>query len=47
MQPLKVKLPLVHRTPFSVKDILDPTKFTKTISLTAAGKTSRTVTGLI
>uniref|UniRef100_H3D7U9 Posterior neuron-specific homeobox n=2 Tax=Tetraodon nigroviridis TaxID=99883 RepID=H3D7U9_TETNG len=34
MQPLKVKLPLVHRTPFSVMDILDPTKFTKSISTT-------------
>lgn len=28
MQPAD-KLPLTHRTPFSVEDILDPTKFTK------------------
>ncbi|XP_056875004.1 homeobox protein pnx [Takifugu flavidus] len=34
MQPLAVKLPRVHRTPFSVEDILDPTKFTKRISPT-------------
>lgn len=27
MQP--VKLPNIHRTPFSVEDILDPTKFTR------------------
>lgn len=45
MQPLK--LPLVHRTPFSVKDILDPTKFTKKISPTTAGKISQTLRGLI
>ncbi|XP_019937446.2 homeobox protein pnx [Paralichthys olivaceus] len=31
MQPLAAKLPLVHRTPFSVEDILDPTKFTRKI----------------
>lgn len=42
MQPLKVKLPLGHRTPFSVKDILDPTKFTKKISPASAGKTNQT-----
>nr|XP_046231022.1 homeobox protein pnx [Scatophagus argus] len=29
MQPLAAKLPLTHRTPFSVEDILDPTKFTR------------------
>ncbi|XP_030006562.1 homeobox protein pnx [Sphaeramia orbicularis] len=29
MQPDAAKLPLTHRTPFSVDDILDPTKFTK------------------
>ncbi|XP_060933391.1 homeobox protein pnx [Limanda limanda] len=29
MQPVAAKLPLVHRTPFSVEDILDPTKFTR------------------
>ncbi|XP_053267667.1 homeobox protein pnx [Pleuronectes platessa] len=31
MQPVAAKLPLVHRTPFSVKDILDPTKFIRKI----------------
>ncbi|KAF0038839.1 homeobox protein pnx [Scophthalmus maximus] len=29
MQPDAAKLPLAHRTPFSVEDILDPTKFTR------------------
>ncbi|CAK6976470.1 homeobox protein pnx [Scomber scombrus] len=29
MQPVAAKLPLSHRTPFSVEDILDPTKFTR------------------
>ncbi|XP_045923550.1 homeobox protein pnx [Micropterus dolomieu] len=29
MKPVAVKLPLTHRTPFSVEDILDPTKFTR------------------
>lgn len=40
MQPLAVKLPRVHRTPFSVEDILDPTKFTKRIS--PSGRTGQT-----
>ncbi|XP_026210207.1 LOW QUALITY PROTEIN: homeobox protein pnx [Anabas testudineus] len=31
MQPNAAKLPLIHRTPFSVEDILDPTKFTRKI----------------
>ncbi|XP_071322894.1 homeobox protein pnx [Trachinotus anak] len=31
MQPAAAKLPLIHRTPFSVEDILDPTKFTRKI----------------
>ncbi|KAM7368552.1 hypothetical protein PAMP_012884 [Pampus punctatissimus] len=31
MQPLAAKKPLFHRTPFSVEDILDPTKFTRKI----------------
>uniref|UniRef100_A0A3B4ZU57 Homeobox protein ceh-1-like n=1 Tax=Stegastes partitus TaxID=144197 RepID=A0A3B4ZU57_9TELE len=31
MQPTAAKLLLNHRTPFSVEDILDPTKFTKKI----------------
>nr|XP_033503124.1 homeobox protein pnx [Epinephelus lanceolatus] len=31
MQPVAAKLPLTHRTPFSVEDILDPTKFTRRI----------------
>ncbi|XP_042251700.1 homeobox protein pnx [Thunnus maccoyii] len=31
MQPVAAKLPLIHRTPFSVEDILDPTKFTRKI----------------
>ncbi|XP_035524140.1 homeobox protein pnx [Morone saxatilis] len=31
MQPLAAKLPLLHRTPFSVEDILDPAKFTRRI----------------
>ncbi|XP_037340273.2 homeobox protein pnx [Pungitius pungitius] len=30
MQPGAAKVPLGHRTPFSVEDILDPTKFTGT-----------------
>ncbi|KAG8010463.1 NK1 transcription factor-related protein 2 [Nibea albiflora] len=29
MQPHAAKLPRTHRTPFSVEDILDPTKFTR------------------
>ncbi|XP_032364034.1 homeobox protein CHOX-7 [Etheostoma spectabile] len=29
MQPVAAKSPLSHRTPFSVEDILDPTKFTR------------------
>uniref|UniRef100_UPI0037E8B3D9 homeobox protein pnx n=1 Tax=Semicossyphus pulcher TaxID=241346 RepID=UPI0037E8B3D9 len=29
MQPGTAKLPLSHRTPFSVEDILDPAKFTR------------------
>lgn len=29
MQPVAAKLPVSHRTPFSVEDILDPTKFTR------------------
>lgn len=45
MQPLAVKLPRVHRTPFSVEDILDPTKFTKRISPT--GRTDQTRRGPI
>ncbi|XP_041816804.1 homeobox protein pnx [Chelmon rostratus] len=32
MQPHVAKLPLIHRTPFSVEDILDPTKFTRRIN---------------
>uniref|UniRef100_A0AAX7UB46 Homeobox domain-containing protein n=1 Tax=Astatotilapia calliptera TaxID=8154 RepID=A0AAX7UB46_ASTCA len=28
MQPAEAKLPLIHKTSFSVEDILDPTKFT-------------------
>ncbi|KAK2887965.1 hypothetical protein Q8A73_019413 [Channa argus] len=31
MQPVAAKVPLVHRTPFSVEDILDPAKFTRRI----------------
>ncbi|XP_078128021.1 homeobox protein pnx [Sander vitreus] len=31
MQPVAAKGPLSHRTPFSVEDILDPTKFTRRI----------------
>ncbi|XP_040914331.1 homeobox protein pnx [Toxotes jaculatrix] len=31
MQPAAAKVPLIHRTPFSVEDILDPTKFTRKI----------------
>nr|XP_020480781.1 NK1 transcription factor-related protein 2-like [Monopterus albus] len=31
MQPVAAKLPQVHRTPFSVEDILDPTTFTRKI----------------
>ncbi|XP_042372184.1 homeobox protein pnx [Plectropomus leopardus] len=31
MQSAAAKVPLVHRTPFSVEDILDPTKFTRRI----------------
>nr|XP_040053454.1 homeobox protein pnx isoform X2 [Gasterosteus aculeatus aculeatus] len=30
MQPRAAKVPLGHRTPFSVEDILDPTRFTGT-----------------
>ncbi|XP_070844340.1 homeobox protein pnx [Chaetodon trifascialis] len=32
MQPPAAKLPLIHRTPFSVEDILDPTKFTRRVN---------------
>ncbi|XP_041826616.1 homeobox protein pnx [Melanotaenia boesemani] len=32
MQPPADKLPQIHRTPFSVEDILDPTKFTRKFS---------------
>ncbi|KAM6901467.1 homeobox protein pnx [Lycodopsis pacificus] len=31
MQPVVAKVPLNHKTPFSVEDILDPTKFTRRI----------------
>ncbi|XP_055369339.1 homeobox protein pnx [Betta splendens] len=31
MQPNAAKLALIHKTPFSVEDILDPTKFTRKI----------------
>ncbi|XP_023268206.1 homeobox protein pnx-like [Seriola lalandi dorsalis] len=31
MQPTAAKLPPIRRTPFSVEDILDPTKFTRKI----------------
>ncbi|XP_023134368.1 homeobox protein pnx [Amphiprion ocellaris] len=31
MKPTATKLPQVHRTPFSVEDILDPTKFSRKI----------------
>ncbi|KAK2818609.1 hypothetical protein Q5P01_024170 [Channa striata] len=31
MQPAAAKVPRVHRTPFSVADILDPAKFTRRI----------------
>lgn len=37
MQPNAAKLALIHKTPFSVEDILDPMKFTrKTICADAA-----------
>ncbi|XP_029300633.1 homeobox protein pnx [Cottoperca gobio] len=31
MQSVAAKFPLIHRTPFSVEDILNPTKFTRRI----------------
>lgn len=42
MQPVAAKLAFIHRTPFSVEDILDPRKFTRKVicaeDATAAGK---------
>ncbi|KAM4719599.1 homeobox protein pnx [Anableps anableps] len=38
MQPGPAKLPQIQKTPFSVEDILDPTKFTR--KLISAGKES-------
>lgn len=38
MQAVTVKLPQSQRTPFSVEDILDPTKFTR--KLNSAGEKS-------
>lgn len=45
MQPLAAKLPLSHRTPFSVEDILDPSKFTR--RRTAAGERSHACPGSV
>ncbi|MEQ2298946.1 hypothetical protein AMECASPLE_010391 [Ameca splendens] len=41
MQPVTAKFPQIHRTSFSVEDILDPTKFTRKLS--SAGEESAAV----
>lgn len=40
MQPIAAKLPFIHRTPFSVEDILDPRKFTRRIICAAEDATT-------